>query len=188
MSEIRDSMRELMGEVLARRDTDPRYRAGVARGLDMMTEHYAYPWVLRFVDQEKDKAAYLRAAGLCAAYRDIPQAGKPLGASLRALSLHRSGKKSLDPADPDVIASRLAGLQGQDLENAAATIRRFLDLARGSGVGFDFYRIGRLLSRWGNGFTEASQKVRSTTIGDYYGAWTFDAAGTSNDNPAGELN
>ncbi|MBT2520862.1 type I-E CRISPR-associated protein Cse2/CasB [Arthrobacter sp. ISL-28] len=173
MTEIRDSMKELVGEVLARRDTDVRYRSGVARGLDRTTEHYAYPWVLRFVDQEKDKTAYLRAAGLCATYRDIPQANKPLGASLRALSLHRSGAKSLDPAEPDVIASRLASLQEQDLEQAAATIRRFLDLARGTGVGFDFYRIGRLLSRWGNGFTEASQTVRIKTIGDYYGAWTL---------------
>lgn len=179
MAEGRDPIKELIGETLARRDTDPRYRSAVARGLEASTEHYAYPWVLRYVDDERNKLAYLRVAGLCATYRDVPQVSRPFGASLRALSLHRSGKKQLDPAEPDVIASRLANLQEQDLEQAAATIRRFLDLARGSGIGFDFYRIARLLSRWGNGFTEASQKVRTQTIGDYYGAWSLDAAGTS---------
>lgn len=171
----RDNMREMVGEVLARRDTDARYRSAVSRGIDATTEHYAYPWVLRFVDIEREKTAFLRAAGLCATYKGIAQVNRPLGSSLRALSLHRSGKKSLDPAEPDVIASRLASLQEQDLEQAAATIRRFLDLARGSGVGFDFFRIGRTLSRWGNGFTDASLSVRTQTIGDYYGAWAFTA-------------
>jgi CRISPR type I-E-associated protein CasB/Cse2 len=166
-------MTQLVSEVLARRDSDTRYRSAVARGVDATTEHYAYPWVLRFVTSERDKTAFLRAAGLCASHRDIPQASRPLGVSLRLLSLHKSGKKTLDPGEPDVIAARLATLQEQDLEQAAATIRRFLDLARGSGVAFDFYRIGRMLSRWGNGFTEASQTVRSQTIGDYYGAWSF---------------
>lgn len=182
MTESRDGIRELIGEVLARRDTDPRYRSSVARGVEASTEHYAFPWVLRFVDDERAKTAMLRAAGLCAAYRDIPQANKPLGASLRDLSLLRSGKKSLDPDAPDVIASRLASLQEQDLEQVSATIRRLLDLARGSGVGVDFYRIGRLLSRWGNGYTEASQSVRASVLGDYYGAWTHDAPANSSTN------
>jgi CRISPR type I-E-associated protein CasB/Cse2 len=178
MAEGRDTIEELVGEVLARRDSETRYRSAVSRGLEETTEHYAYPWVLRYVGTEREKAAHLRTAGMCATFRDIPQVNRPLGASLRALSMHRSGKKTLDPAEPDVIASRLANLQEQDMEQAAATIRRFLDLARGTGIGFDFYRIGRLLSRWGNGFTEASLKVRAQTIGDYYGAWSFDTAGT----------
>lgn len=185
MTETRDSIKELMSEVLARRGTDPRYRSAVERGLQASTEHYAYPWVLRFVDNEREKSAHLRAAALCAAYRDIPQVSMPLGVSLKRLSLHkRPGMKFLDPAAPDLIAVRLASFQEQDLDEAAATIRRFLDLARGTGVGFNFYGIGRLLSRWGDGFTEASQKVRSKTIGDYYGAWT-NAQETSNNDPSG---
>lgn len=185
MIETRDSIKELISEVLARRGTDPRYRSAVERGLQAATEHYAYPWVLRFVDNERDKTAYLRAAALCAAYRDVPQANLPLGVSLKKLSLKKKpGVNFLDPAAPDLIAVRLASFQEQELDEAAATIRRFLDLARGSDVGFDFYGIGRLLSRWGNGFTEASQKVRTKTIGDYYGAWT-NAQETSNNNPAG---
>jgi CRISPR type I-E-associated protein CasB/Cse2 len=168
-------MRALIGEVLARRgpDGDARYRSAIAKGLEATTEHYAYPWVLRFVDDERDRTAFLRAAGLAATYRDIPQVSRPLGASLHDLSLKKGKKKFLDPAEPDLIASRLATFQEQDLEQAAATIRRFLDLARGEGIGFDFYRIGHMLSRWGNGFTDASLAIRSKTIGDYYGAWSF---------------
>ena len=182
MTEKRDGIKELIGEVLARRDVDTRYRSSVARGVEATTEHYAYPWVLRFVDDERGKTAMLRAAGLCAAYREVPQASRPLGASLRALSLSRSDGKSIDPGKPDVIASRLANLQEQDLEQAAATIRRFLDLARGRNIGFDFYRIGRLFDRWGNGYTEASQAVRMSVLGDYYGAWTYDAPTTTSNN------
>ncbi|MDO5752440.1 type I-E CRISPR-associated protein Cse2/CasB [Arthrobacter sp.] len=179
MAEAEDNLKELIGEVLARRANDTRFRSAVARGLEPTTEQYAYPWVLRWVDRERDKTAFLRAAGLAATYPDIPQASLSLGSSLRSVSLKRSGKNSLDPAKPDVIASRLATLQEQDLEEAVTTIRRFLSLARstsGTPVGFDFYRIGRLLTHWGNGFTEVSQSLRRRTIGEYYGAWTFDTA------------
>jgi CRISPR type I-E-associated protein CasB/Cse2 len=171
----RDPLNSLIGETLGRRESDARFRAHVARGLDPATEHYAYPWVLGFVENPRAKTAYLRAAGLAAAYPAVKQADRvPLGVSLKRLSLHRSGGKALDPGSPDVIASRLTNFHEQDLEAAVATIRRFLDLARGTSVGFDFYAIARLLARWGNGFTEASQAVRSRTIGDYYGAWTND--------------
>lgn len=173
----RDPLNALMGETLARRDKDARFRANVARGLDRVTEHYAYPWVLGFAEEPRNKTVYLRAAGLAAAYPDVEQSDRiPLGESLKRLSLQKSGAKSLNPANPDLIASRLATFHEQDLEAAVSTIRRFLDLARGTTVGFDFYAIARLLSRWGNGFTEASQAVRGRTIGDYYGAWTNDHA------------
>lgn len=175
MSEVQDPLFALVGETLARRRTDPRYRSSVARGLDQATEHYAYPWVLGFVGEPRQKTAYLRAAGLAAAYHDVPQADHtPLGASLRRLSLQRADVTTLDPAKPDLIASRLATFHEQDLEAAVSTIRRFLDLARDTRVEFDFFALARLLTRWGNGFTEASQAVRTRTIGDYYGAWTHD--------------
>jgi CRISPR type I-E-associated protein CasB/Cse2 len=172
MAKSRDPINELISETLARRDADARYRAAVSRGIEETTEHYAYPWVLRYVEAERTKAAYLRSAALCASFPDVPQASRPLGASLRALSQHRSKGEPFNPAEPDVVASRLIVLQEQDVEGAAATIRRFLDLARGSEIGFDFYGIGRLLTRWGNGFTDASQRVRRQPLGDYYGAWT----------------
>lgn len=171
----RDPIVALIGETLGRRESDSRFRANVARGLDPVTEHYAYPWVLGFVEEPRAKTAYLRAAGLAAAYPSVKQADRvPLGVSLKRLSRHKSDGKPLDPGSPDVIASRLTTFHEQDLEAAVATIRRFLDLARGSSVGFDFYAIARLLARWGNGFTEASQAVRRRPIGDYYGAWTND--------------
>lgn len=176
----RDPLNALISETLARRGKDSRFRTNVARGLDQTTEHYAYPWVLGFVEEPRHKTVYLRAAGIAATYQDVKQSDRmPLGQSLKRLSLHRSGAKTLDPANPDLIASRLAIFHEQDLEAAVSTIRRFLDLSRGTAVGFDFYAIARLLSRWGNGFTEASQTVRSRTIGDYYGAWTNDHALTT---------
>ncbi|HEX9228977.1 MAG TPA: type I-E CRISPR-associated protein Cse2/CasB [Arthrobacter sp.] len=182
----KDPLAALMGKTLSLRGQDAKYRSSVARGLDQATEHYAYPWVLGYVDEPRNKTAYLRAAGLAAAYPDVRHAERtPLGASLKRLSLSKSSEKSLDPAKPDLIASRLATFHEQDLEAAVSTIRRFLDLARGTDVGFDFYAIARMLARWGNGFTDASQSVRSRTVGDYYGAWTNDnttPAGTTNTN------
>lgn len=176
MAEVKDPLNDLMGETLARRKSDPRFRSSVARGLDQVTEHYAYPWVLGYVDEPRQKTAYLRAAGLAAAYPDVTHTPKiPLGTSLKRLSLSRSQEKTLDPAKPDLIAARLATFHEQDLDAAVSTIRRFLDLARGTDVGFNFNAIAWLLSRWGNGFTEASQEVRTRTIGDYYGAWTNDS-------------
>lgn len=179
----KDPLAALIGETLARRRTDPRFRSSVARGLDQATEHYAFPWVLGFVEEPRYKQAYLRSAGLAATYQDVRHApGTPLGASLKKLSLVRSGGASLDPAKPDLIASRLATFHEQDLEAAVATIRRFLDLARGTDIGFDFHAIARMLSRWGNGFTEASQAVRTRTIGDYYGAWSNDKTNTDQES------
>lgn len=175
MTTALSGLTSLMTEVLARRDTDSRYRASVARGLDETTEHYAFPWVLRWVYREQNRPAYLRAAGLAARYADVPHApGTPFGASLRRLSLQRSNELHLDPQKPDLIAARLASFQEQDFEQAVSTIRRFLDLARGTGVHFDFVRLAGLLAQWGTGFDERSLAVRSRTIGDYYGAWTFD--------------
>jgi len=186
MAEAQDPLNSLMGETLARRKSDPRFRSSVARGLDQATEHYAYPWVLGFVDEPRHKTAYLRAAGLAAAYPDVKQGERmPLGASLKKLSISRSKEASLDPAKPDLIASRLATFHEQDLEAAVSTIRRFLDLARGTEIVFDFFAIASLITRWGNGFTDASQSVRTRTIGDYYGAWTNDnimPADTTNTN------
>lgn len=177
VTEAKEPLYSLLGETLRRRGKDARFRSNVARGLDQTTEHYAYPWVLGYVDEPRQKTAYLRAAGLAAAYPDVRHAERtPLGGSLKKLSLSKSKEKSLDPAKPDLIASRLATFHEQDLEAAVSTIRRFLDLARGTDIGFDFFAIARMLSRWGNGFTDASRSVRTRTIGDYYGAWTNDNA------------
>lgn len=185
----KDPLAALMGRTLSLRGKDARFRSSVARGLDQATEHYAYPWVLGYVDQPHQKTAFLRAAGLAAAYPSVRNAERtPLGASLKMLSLSKSKEKSLDPAKPDLIASRLATFHEQDLEAAVSTIRRFLDLARGTDVGFDFHGIARMLSRWGNGFTDASQAVRNRTIGDYYGAWTNDGAGPKDPTSADTTN
>jgi len=72
MAEAQDPLNSLMGETLARRKSDPRFRSSVARGLDQATEHYAYPWVLGFVDEPRYKTAYLRAAGLAATVPGAP--------------------------------------------------------------------------------------------------------------------
>lgn len=176
----RDPLDALMGRTLSLRDSDARFRSNVARGLDRATEHYAYPWVLGYVEEPHQKTAYLRSAGLAATYPNVRNAEwTPLGASLKKLSLSKSKEKTLDPTKPDLIASRLATFHEQDIEAAVSTIRRFLDLARGTDVGFDFHAIARMLSRWGNGFTEASQSVRGRTIGDYYGAWNNDGPSTT---------
>ncbi|QIK63595.1 type I-E CRISPR-associated protein Cse2/CasB [Leucobacter viscericola] len=176
MSESVNSLHMLVGEVLRRRETDSRFRANVSRGLNPLTEQYAYPWVLPHVPSPYEQVVYLRVAGLVASYPNIPHSDKPtLGQSFRVLSEQRSGKRVDDETyqKHDAIAARLVSLQDQDLDGAVDTLRRLFDLNKKVQVPVNYFALARMLSRWGSGQSEASLAVRRRTLGDYYGAWSI---------------
>ncbi len=171
MSDIPDSLERLIGEVLARRENDARFRANVSRGLSPQTETYAYPWVLPSVPESKNKTVFLRAAGLVASYPQIANGEKSLGKSLQELTFRRTGE--YPKADkPDIVATRLALLQEQDLEGAVDLLRRFFDLNKEAQIPMNYFAIARMLAHWGNGQSPESQSVRERPLGDYYGAWS----------------
>lgn len=179
MSEQAESLNALVGEVLRRREKDSRFRANVARGLNPLTERYAYPWVLPRVHAPHEKILFLRVAGIVASYPEIPNSGSySLGATFRKLSRKRNGE-NVDDDKPDAVASRLMTLEDFDLEAAVETLRRLFDLNKQTQIPTNYFALAHTLSRWGNGQSDASLKVRRRIIGDYYGAWSSPVAATN---------
>ncbi len=172
MPNTESPLNRLIGEVLARRDQDTRFRANVARGLYPIHERYAYPWVLPLVTDERDQTLFLRVAGLIASFPEIPHSDKfSLGGSFRQLSIRKSPNGQIEPDKPDPIASRLITLEEEDFEGAIDVFRRLLELNNKERVPVNYFKLGRRLQYWGDGQSETSQDVRRKTLGEYYGAW-----------------
>lgn len=185
-----EAWRSLIGRVLAERTKDHGYAARIKKGLVEHTEAYAYGDVLPHAGGREGKAL-LRAAAIVASHPRIAQVsrmGRPprLGASFfemsRAVAMKRTGRFVLDPAAPDSIALRLAYLQDQDLDDAALSLHRILTIGDRSGVPIDYYALTSLLVHWGSGFTPSSERVRRSTLYDYYAAPAAAPDGTTRDN------
>ena len=150
----------------------------VRKGALPATEHYAYPYVLPYVENEYQRTALLRVAGLMCEFPDIPQAGKDsylsVGKSFRRASAVRAQKHGSDesffpdPETPDAIASRLETLPSLDLEGCVRIMRSILQLMRGHGVPVDFFALARTLMNWGDGISPQSVETRLRLIRDYY--------------------
>lgn len=188
--------RPLIGRVLAQRTKDHGYAARIKRGLVEHTEAYAYGDVLPYAGS-RDGEPLLRAAAIVASHPHIaqvsgsgrhPRLGASLFAMSRAVAMKRTGKFVLDPAKPDSIAQRLVYLQEQDLDEAALSLHRILTIGDTSGIPIDYYALASLLVHWGGGYTPSSERVRRSTLYDYYAAPATLADARAQENPSQPTN
>ena len=204
-----ESWRQLIGRILELRQDDRGFRANVSRGLLTTTEYYAYPYVLPFAAHPGQNQPLLRAAALTAQHIKTAQYSPPASSNSNSedptaqrkwagpMTLGRSfalASRQLspdgvfsDPSKPDAIAQRLRTLDQQSLDDAAVTIDRILTIGEklASPIPIDYYRLTRLLLRWGNGISPESLDVRRSIQREYYsGAAFIDTVLTSQANSA----
>ncbi|MBM7824569.1 CRISPR type I-E-associated protein CasB/Cse2 [Arcanobacterium pluranimalium] len=194
----------LLARIIKNRDekTFRKERANLSRGIEASTEHYAIPYVYRFLPEDASKAevaALTRAAALAAIYTSIKPFSaqetpdqnkkKPFGRWCYELSLAYAKKNSgtesvnIDPDRPDPIGQRLLYLHTQSFEEATRSIRRLLQIADGLGGSspqLDYVNLYYTLKYWGNGVSEESRTHRLQILRNYYGS--FSTSDNSSEN------
>lgn len=191
---------EIIDDIRKYSDPDkgsPRAIAALRRGSSTVTEHYAYPYVLRYAQEleEEQKTALLRIVAALAEYRDIPTFQKDdrggyrsFGSWCYQLSKRKAESESegfkFNPDKPDTVGQRLAYLHTQNLEEAIQSVRRLLALASGltNPPALDKQNLVRTFLYWGNGLDPVSQENRRQILRDYYSSYTFSL--DSGDQPA----
>ncbi|OCA95038.1 type I-E CRISPR-associated protein Cse2/CasB [Actinobaculum suis] len=180
---------QLIARILSRRadGTDKTFRqqrANLRRGIDENTETFAIPYVFPFLSGDSStygQKVLLRTAALVAEFVEIPQDDrtsdrppKPFGRWCYEVSVAQARKDGqefiLNPDKPDTVAQRLAYIHTQDFEEAVRSVYRLMQYARGltPPPSLDYFGLYRMLSRWGNGISERSRKVRSAPLRHYY--------------------
>ena len=165
-----------------------RTRAFLRRGNSQSTEHYAYPFILPLLPADASpttRTVALRLAALVAEFDAVPHIDsqetgfRSLGQWCNLISRKLApGQETLDPRHPDAVASRLVSLHTQNVDEAITTIRRIAALAGNTKdtPPLPVYDLFRIFFRWGNGFTESSQRVRRSVLQNYYSGFSTSAS------------
>lgn len=161
-----------------------RTRANLRRGNTLATEHYAYPYVLPYLQEGAPtltKSVALHLAAIAAEYDQIPvfesaedckhrSLGQWCNLVSRGLAERHGNPVVLDPTTPDSIASRLMYLPSQDVIAAITSIRRIMALASQLDrvPALDFKDLFETFFYWGNGLSNNSVRRRRRVLEDYY--------------------
>ncbi|MFW0108279.1 type I-E CRISPR-associated protein Cse2/CasB [Rothia sp. P7181] len=157
-------------------------RSALRKGLVSTMEHYAYPYVLPYIDNSHHRTAVLRSIGVISEFNNIPQNfdndGKYQWKSVgtwaaevsRALANDRDIE--LNPDNPDRIGQLLAYLHTQNLEEAVRTLYRIMQMSGklNNVPAMHFGALINMFTYWGNGVSEESREHRLTMMRDYYSA------------------
>ncbi|NTW39271.1 MAG: hypothetical protein HGA44_05170 [Cellulomonadaceae bacterium] len=172
VADVRDTEPEpwvlLIGQILARRDSDGAFRSDVCRGMHPHTQHWALPHVAAYMQSPAQSTALLRAAAITAEHRNAPPARGPvrLGHALRDLYYRREG--SWPGAEMTSLSRRVLILPSLPLEQAALSIDSLVAFAAAERMPIPFYDLTRTLLRWGKGLSPQSLAVRQGVVSDFY--------------------
>lgn len=163
-----DPWAALIGQILARRDTDGAFRSDLRAGMHPHTQHWALPHVAAYASSPAQRTALMRAAAITAEHRNAPHAGGPvrLGHALRDLYRRREG--AWPGAEMTSLSRRVLILPSLPLEQAALCLDSLVAFAAAERVPIPFYDLTRTLLRWGKGLSPQSQAVRQGVVSDFY--------------------
>lgn len=174
MSDTPPAWTALIRLIIETRDTPAgtAMRADLSRGINPSSQHVAISRVASYCTPtwtNPTRVALVRAAALAARHTRLIHTDdrKPLGATLRELSIARGGNP--DNADViDGIAARVRLLPDLPFETAVQTIDTLLAFAATERQSINYFALTRSLLGWTNPDLQAQRRHRQEVVNDYY--------------------
>lgn len=154
---------------------DTKLRSALRAGAVQHTEARAYPYILPFTGEQvsaQQRTALLRACSLLAQFPELFTIDATIGINsvgqFLAKAIYTAPESSSNTEQ--VVGQRIEYLHNQDLEEAAATLRRIFSYLQSIGARkrLNAYSLVQLLWYWGNGYTESSLNHRLRVLQDFY--------------------